>query len=149
VKRRDVVRHLMDHGCELVREAGLCRAEEAIVCREGADGLARGVKERVVYGTSIAPRQAPQLGGQREREQKVRAGQQARGLFLEPGSDLLLLACRTVPVAAGSSHHMAAAAAWPGRDSRRVESGDGSSPFFIVRPSPSALAVRPRYYDLC
>jgi hypothetical protein len=31
----------------------------------------------------------------------------------------------------------------------RGESGDGSSPFFIVRPFPSALAVRPRYYDLC
>jgi hypothetical protein len=44
---------------------------------------------------------------------------------------------------------LGAAAAWPGRDSRRVESCDGSSSFFIVRSFPSALDVRDRYYDLC
>ena len=49
----------------------------------------------------------------------------------------------------GDGFSLGAAATWPGRDSRRVESGDGSSPFFIVRSFPSAVVVRPRYYDLC
>jgi hypothetical protein len=51
-----------------------------------------------------------QRGRDREGQQKVGARQQTVGLGLEPSTSLVLLASRTMPVAAGATHGVLAAA---------------------------------------
>ena len=129
-------------GVQHAEEPWLAVTEKPPVCGEDLDGLARRVEDRGVDGALVPPRQAPQLGGQREREQKIRAGQQAESLSLEPRPGLLLLAGRAVPIAAGSSHDMVAAAGGASVVHRAKGPGpagtDGAEHLAMLRRHPRA-----------
>src|SRR5208282_5973522 len=79
-------------------EAEAIGANKSRVRGQGAQRLAGSLEQGGAHHVLMASGQRAQLGRQREGDQKVGARQQAVGLLLEPGLDLLVLAGRAMPV---------------------------------------------------
>ena len=77
-----------------------------VVSAEGAHRLPTAAHQQVVNQTLVRKRQHPELGRQRERDQKIPGRHLLLELAFEPLLTLMVLAVRAVAVAAGVRHQL-------------------------------------------
>ena len=93
-------------GVQDAGKAGQIGTEQARIARQLLEGLGRGLKQGVITWAFMGAEKAPQRLGHGEGEQEVGHGQLMGLLVEDPLTGFMLLALRTVAIAAGAMDEM-------------------------------------------